>query len=186
MAAGGAPGPGEAVGQDAALQIAPELFVHVVRHTVGRGIGLMGQGEVGLEMLADDAVERGGLGPAAPVGLGMRNWGPVRRNRPADPPRGRLGLGGQWGPRTSTGTGCVWASRRREGWGRGMGRTAGRFQVGGNLPPQLRAAFRNSTLPGGPPWGGPRRPGGREPGTRWRPPARGGRRSPSRPPGSGG
>ena len=102
MAAGGAPGPGEAVGQDPALQVAPELFLHVVRYTVGRGIGLMGQGEVGLEMLADDAVQRGGLGPAAPVGLGMRTWGPVRcRNRPADPPRGELGLDGQWRPMTS-------------------------------------------------------------------------------------
>ncbi|MCJ7627523.1 MAG: hypothetical protein MUO50_03945 [Longimicrobiales bacterium] len=59
------------MGQDPAFQIAPELLFHVVRDAVAHGIGLIGQGEVGLQVLPDDAVQRGGLGAAAPVGLGL-------------------------------------------------------------------------------------------------------------------
>ena len=46
----------------------------MVRHAVAHGahgVGTAGQGEVGLQVLPDDAVQGGGLGPAAPVGLGM-------------------------------------------------------------------------------------------------------------------
>jgi hypothetical protein len=66
-----APSPRESVGQDAALQIAPKLLFHVIRHTVAHGVGLVGQGEVGLQVFPDDAVQRGGLGAAPAIGLSM-------------------------------------------------------------------------------------------------------------------
>jgi hypothetical protein len=71
VTAGGAPDPCKPVGQDPALQIAPELLSHVIWHAVAHGIGLGGQGEVGLQVFTDDAVERGGLGTATAIGLGM-------------------------------------------------------------------------------------------------------------------
>ena len=43
----------------------------MIRHAVAHGVGLIGQGEVGLQVLANDAVERGGLGTAPTIGLGM-------------------------------------------------------------------------------------------------------------------
>ena len=62
------------MGQDAALQIAPELLFHVVRYPVAHrahGIGLIiDQGEVGLQVFPDDAVQDGGFG-APTIGLGM-------------------------------------------------------------------------------------------------------------------
>ena len=71
VAATRASSPSEAVGQDATRQVAPELFLHVVRYAVAHGIGLIGQGEVGLQVFPDDAVERGGLGAPPSIGLGM-------------------------------------------------------------------------------------------------------------------
>jgi hypothetical protein len=65
-----ASGPCKAVGQDAASQIASELFLHMIRHAVAHGIGLVGQGQVGLQVFPDDAVQRGGLGAAPTIGLG--------------------------------------------------------------------------------------------------------------------
>ena len=44
VAAARAPGPGEAVGQDAALQVAPKLSFHMIRYAVAHGVGLVGQG----------------------------------------------------------------------------------------------------------------------------------------------
>ena len=43
VAAARASGPGEAVGQDAALEVAPELPLAVSRYAVTHGIGLIGQ-----------------------------------------------------------------------------------------------------------------------------------------------
>ena len=84
-----APGSGEPVGQDAAFQVAPELFLHVIRHAVAHGIGLVGQGQVGLQVFPDDTVQRGGLGAAPTIGPGMgaawrrprRGCGPPRLSR---------------------------------------------------------------------------------------------------------
>jgi hypothetical protein len=56
VAAARASGPSEAVGQDPACQIAPELLFHVIRHAVAHGIGTVGQGEVGLQVFPNDAV----------------------------------------------------------------------------------------------------------------------------------
>jgi hypothetical protein len=71
VAAACASGPSEPVGQDAALEVAPELLFHVIRHAFAHGIGLVGQGEVGLQVFPDDAVQGSGLGAAPPVRLGM-------------------------------------------------------------------------------------------------------------------
>jgi hypothetical protein len=74
VAAGRPPSPGEPMSQDAALEVAPELLFHVIRHAVAHGahgVGFVGQGQVGLQVFPNDAVERGGFGPAASVGLGM-------------------------------------------------------------------------------------------------------------------
>jgi len=51
--------------------VGPELLFHVIRYAVARGVGLVGQGEVGLQVLPDDAVKRSSLGAPPPVGLGM-------------------------------------------------------------------------------------------------------------------
>ena len=59
------------MGQDPATQVAPELLFHVIRHPVAHGIGVVGQGEESLQVVPDDTVERGGLGPAPTIGLGM-------------------------------------------------------------------------------------------------------------------
>ena len=51
-----APGAGEAVGQDAAFQIAAKLPLHILRHAVPIGVPLAGERQVGLEspLLVDD------------------------------------------------------------------------------------------------------------------------------------
>jgi hypothetical protein len=74
VAAGRAPGSGEPMSQDAALEVAPELLLHVIRHAVAHGahgVGFVGQGQVGLQLFPYDAVERGALWPAPAIGLGM-------------------------------------------------------------------------------------------------------------------
>lgn len=74
VAAGCAPSPGEPMSQDAALEVAPELLLHVVRHAVAHGahgVGLIGQGEISFQVFPDNTVERGGFGPAPAIGLGM-------------------------------------------------------------------------------------------------------------------
>jgi len=64
-----AAGAGEAVGEDAAFQIAAELPLHVLRHAVA--LPLLGQRQVGLEMALNSAVQRRVLG-AAPAIDGAR------------------------------------------------------------------------------------------------------------------
>lgn len=50
------------------METVEEPFFHVIRHTVAQGIGLVGQGEVGLQMIPDDVVQRSGLGVAPTIG----------------------------------------------------------------------------------------------------------------------
>jgi hypothetical protein len=71
VAAARASGPGEAVSQNAASEIASELLFHVIRYAVAHGIGLIGQGEVGLQVFPDNPVQGGGFGTAPTIGLGM-------------------------------------------------------------------------------------------------------------------
>ena len=48
------------MGQDSASEIAPEFLFHVIGYAIAHGVGLIGQGEVGLRVFPDDAVERDG------------------------------------------------------------------------------------------------------------------------------
>lgn len=43
----------------------------MVRYTIARGVALVGQGEVALQVFPDDAMQRGGFGASSPIGLGM-------------------------------------------------------------------------------------------------------------------
>jgi len=123
---GGASDPSEAVGQDAALQVAPEFLFHVIRYAVAdgaHGIGLMGQGEVGLQVLPDDAMQRGGLGTASAIGPGMSTgrWS-GRWSGPPGIPLSGAGLCGHRQPLASRGVRrSVSTSRTAKGWGGGMG-----------------------------------------------------------------
>jgi hypothetical protein len=56
VAAGRAPCPGEPMSQDSTPQVAPELSFHVIRHAVAHEVGLVGQGEIRLEVFPDDPV----------------------------------------------------------------------------------------------------------------------------------
>ena len=117
---------GKSVGQDATGQIAPELFLHVIRHSVAHGIGLVGQGEVRLEVLPDDAVQRGGLGTAPTIGLGVgvSRW-PGWWCGPPGFPAGRVGLNRhQRSPASREVELGVPTSRTAEGWGGRMGEGA--------------------------------------------------------------
>jgi hypothetical protein len=121
----GAASPCETMGQDPTPQVASELFLYEIRNAVAHGIGLVGQGEVGLQVLPDDAVEGGGLRAPPPVGLGVGAAGPGTggRNGPAGPSCGAGTLDAHGGPGRSRGTSCcVSISRRhqRRG-GRGVG-----------------------------------------------------------------
>jgi hypothetical protein len=74
MSASRASSPGEAVGQDAAPEIAPEFRFHVIGDAgdaVAKGLCFIGQGEVGLQVLPDDTVQGGRLGAAPAIGLGV-------------------------------------------------------------------------------------------------------------------
>jgi hypothetical protein len=124
VAAARASGPSEAVGQDTAGEIAPELLLHVIRHAVAHGIGLVGQGEVGLQVLPDDAVQGGGFGPAPTIGLGMgAGRRPGWRSGPPGLPVGGVSLCGHQWPLTSMGTvEYVSTSKREMGRGGGMGK----------------------------------------------------------------
>jgi len=135
----GAPGPGKAVSQDAALEVAPELVLHMGRHPVAHGVGFLSLGQVRLEVFPDDAVQGRVLGPATPVGLDLRAGGLGRSgSRPADLPLAGMGLGGHRRPGMSRGTGwSVSTSRRAEGRGTGMGREAMDGLVVIRLSPKL-------------------------------------------------
>ena len=52
------------MGQNAASEIAPELFLHVIQYPIAHRVGLVGQGEVGFKLFLDDAVQRRGFGAA--------------------------------------------------------------------------------------------------------------------------
>ena len=67
MPAIGACGPGEAVGEDAALEVAAELTLHIGRHALTVPVVFPCEREVGLQVLLDDLVEGGLLGLAAAV-----------------------------------------------------------------------------------------------------------------------
>jgi hypothetical protein len=123
MATTRAPSPGEPMSQDAAPQIAPELLLHVIRHPVAHGVGLVGQGEVALEVLPDDAVQRGGLGAAPTIGLGagVDRWSGSWCGPPGFP-ASRVGLNRHKRPPASReASRSVTTSRTAEGWGGRMG-----------------------------------------------------------------
>ncbi len=123
----GAPGPSKAVGQDAACQVAPELLLHMIRYAVAHGVGLIGQGQVGLQVFPDDAVERGGLGAAPAIELGL--GGGRRPGRRRGPPCCSLcwpGLCGHRKPPASRGARrSVSTPRTARGWSGGMAEAAG-------------------------------------------------------------
>jgi hypothetical protein len=58
----GTAGAGEAVGQDAALQVAAQLALHVAGYRVPIALAFARQSEVGLQVLLDEAVEDSLLG----------------------------------------------------------------------------------------------------------------------------
>jgi hypothetical protein len=62
-----APGTGEAVGQDAALQIAAELRLHVLRHALAIGVPLAGERQIGFQMALNGAVQRSVFGVAPAI-----------------------------------------------------------------------------------------------------------------------
>jgi hypothetical protein len=88
MTAVAAPGAGEPVGEDAATEVCPEVPLDPGGDAVAEGIGCLGLGEEGLEVMLDDGVERRSGGLARAVD-GPRD-GPVR---PA-----REWPWGPWGP----------------------------------------------------------------------------------------
>jgi hypothetical protein len=63
----GAAGPSEAVGQDAALQVASQFALHVAGYRVPIAVAFARQREVGLQVLLDDPVQARSLGMAATV-----------------------------------------------------------------------------------------------------------------------
>ena len=110
------------MGQDSALEVAPESLFNMIRYAVAHGVGLIGQGEVGLQVLPDDAVEGGGLGTAPTIGLGMGagRWSGWLCGPPGLP-ASRVGLNRHQRPPGSRGVELgVPTSRTAEGWGGGM------------------------------------------------------------------
>jgi hypothetical protein len=65
-----APDPGEAMGQDAAAQVGPEVLLDPARHALAPWVGLGGPGQESLEVVLDDGVQGRGGGPAAAVDCG--------------------------------------------------------------------------------------------------------------------
>ena len=61
------PGPGEAIGEDAAFEVVAELALHVGRHALRVPVVFIRECEIGLQVLLDDLVEDGLLGMAAAV-----------------------------------------------------------------------------------------------------------------------
>jgi hypothetical protein len=62
-----AAGPGEAVGQNAAFEVAAKLPLHVPRHAVPVGVPVAGERQVGLQMTLQRAVQRRALGAAPAI-----------------------------------------------------------------------------------------------------------------------
>jgi hypothetical protein len=99
------------------------------------GIGLVGQGEVALQVFPDDAMQRGGLGAASTVGLGMGagRWPGWWCGPPGFSLSG-MGLCGHRRPLASRGESrSVSTTRRANAWGGGMGE---------RVPPQESWAWR--------------------------------------------
>jgi hypothetical protein len=119
---GGASDPSKAVGQDSAFEVAPQSPLHVRRDSVAQGIGFVGQSEIGLQVFPDDAVERGGLGPAAAIALGLgggRRSG--RKRRPAGLGVSGAGLcGHRWSLASRGARECVSTPKTWPGGGGGM------------------------------------------------------------------
>ena len=67
MATHRAAGTGEAVGQDAALQVASQFALHVAGYRVPIAVAVARQREVGLQVLLDEPVEDGLLGATTGV-----------------------------------------------------------------------------------------------------------------------
>ena len=63
---------GEAVGQDAAFEVAAKLSLHVLRHALAVGVPLAGERQVGLQMALHRAVQRCALGAAPAVDTAAR------------------------------------------------------------------------------------------------------------------
>ena len=127
VATGWASSPSEPVGQDPALQagtarsVVAELLFYVIRYAVAHRVGLIGQGEVGLQALPEDAVERCGLGAAPAIGLrmGAGRW-PGWWCGPPDLPARRMGLNRHQRPPASRGTvGYVSTPKTADRWGGG-------------------------------------------------------------------
>ncbi len=74
VAARGAAGAAEAIGQDAALQVASQLALHVAGYRVPIALAFARQREVGLQVLLDEAIEDGLLG--ATTGIDSRAASP--------------------------------------------------------------------------------------------------------------
>jgi hypothetical protein len=65
-----APDAGEAVGEDAAAEVGPEVLLDPARHALAPWLCLGGLGQEGLEVVLDDGVEGCGRRPAAAVNGG--------------------------------------------------------------------------------------------------------------------
>ena len=62
------PGSRKAVGEDAALEVAPELTLHIGRHALTVLVVSPCERKVALQVLLDDLVKDGLLGMAAAIG----------------------------------------------------------------------------------------------------------------------
>ena len=108
-----APGPGEAVGEDAALQIAAKLPLHIFRHRPQVIVNVAALGEPGLEVLLDAAVEHALARTARPIPRSCALPGPALDPHPCPlgPALWRWGSG--------------WAARcAGRHWLQGLGRAA--------------------------------------------------------------
>jgi len=87
--------PREAVGEDAAPQVAAEVALHPRRHAPAHGVGVLRLGEKGLEVMPHHRLE-GRLGgtPGAIDGTGRAIR---RRSGGARPSAGGMGRSGVWG-----------------------------------------------------------------------------------------
>ena len=105
------------------------------------GVEFIGQGEVGLQVLPDDAVERRGLGtpPTIGLGVGADRWSGWLCGPPGLP-ASRVGLNRHQRPPASRGVELgVSTSRTADGWGGGMGEGAR-----GPDPPLQRSTKKSS------------------------------------------
>jgi hypothetical protein len=117
-----APDAGEAVGEDSAAEVGPEVLLDPARHALAPWVCLGGPGQERLEVVLDDGVEGRGRGPAAAVDGGEVAGEPAARapRRPfavADP--GRAGACG--GGHAPDGSELLGAKPWRDGTGTVVG-----------------------------------------------------------------